>query len=52
MKKYENGQYVEMTAEEISEIEKMRAEVEAIPQIATEADYQSALAEMGVDLNG
>ena len=48
MKKYVDGEYVTMTQEEIAESESWWAENKVESNEATEADYQSALAEFGV----
>lgn len=48
MKKFVNGEYIPMTAEEIAEREKLWEIYKVEFDETTETDYQSALREMGV----
>lgn len=48
MKKYVDGEYITMTPEEIAEREALWEMYKVESNEATEADYQSALAEFGV----
>lgn len=50
MKKYVDGEYITMTPEEIAEGKAMWESYKVEFAEATEADYQSALAEFGVQV--